>query len=123
VSRDLAKGWLANPKKLIDERSDTVGKAEATWLIILDNADQPDLLEDLMPIFGSGSLLMTSRDPLAKTTFSVDPVGIDLEPFEASEAATYLRGLVSSGSHEEALQIVRRLGCLPMALSQMAGVI
>ena len=123
VSRDLAKGWLANPRKLIDESSDTVGKAEATWLIILDNADQPDLLEDIMPLFGSGSLLMTSRDPLAKTSFSVNPVGIDLEPFGAKEAAAFLQRQVTNGSEDEAMQIARRLGYLPMALSQMAGVI
>ena len=123
INRDLAKGWLANPKKLIDESSDTVGKAEATWLLILDNADQPDILEDIMPIFGSGSILMTSRDPLAKTSFSVNPVGIDIEPFQATEAATFLRTLVSSGSEDDAMQIAHRLGYLPMALSQMAGVI
>lgn len=122
INRDLAKGWLSNPKKLVDNNNDTVGQAEATWLMILDNADNPEIIENLKPIFGSGSILITSRDPLSKTSFSLNQVGIDLEPFTEEEAGQFLRTL-SQGSENEALAIARRLGCLPMALSQMAGVI
>lgn len=126
VNRELAKGWLANPKKLLDNASDTVGQSEANWLIILDNADNSDILDGLRPIFGSGSLLITTRDPLAKTAFSSTPVGIDLEPPSEKEAMQFLQQLVppqANDSEDEARELVKVLGYLPLAITQMAGVI
>lgn len=75
------------------------------------------------PLFGSGSILITSRDPFAKISFSIEPRGIDLEPFAPAEAVKFLKSLAPKGSDQEALQIVELLGCLPLAISQMAGVI
>lgn len=123
VNRELAKGWLSNPKKPFEETSDTVGQSEATWLVILNNADNADILDDLKPIFGNGSLLITSRDPLAKMAFSFTPVGVDLEPLSEKDAIQFLQQLVPRGNEEEAREIVKVLGCLPLAITQMASVI
>ncbi|KAK0102667.1 hypothetical protein ONS95_006270 [Cadophora gregata] len=123
VNRELVKGWLANPKKLLEQTSDTVGLSEATWLVILDNADNADILDNLKPIFGSGSLLITSRDPLTKMAFSFNPVGIDLEPLSEEEAVQFLKQLVPREEEEGVHEIVNTLGCLPLAITQMASVI
>lgn len=122
VNRELAKGWLANPKKLLQETSDTVGQSGATWLVILDNADNADILEDFGPICGSGSLLITSRDPLSKTTFSLTPGDIDLEPLSGEEAIQFLQQLTPREDGDGAREVVQVLGCLPLAIAQMASV-
>ena len=124
ISRELAKGWLSSPRKFFDCENDSVGTAEATWLLILDNADDPDVLTDYTHFFGSGSVLVTSRHPLAKQTFSENPLAIDLQPFKDEDAVDLLQK-ITGGSRQldEALEIVKRLGGLPLAISQMAGII
>ncbi|KAI9794810.1 MAG: hypothetical protein M1816_002938 [Peltula sp. TS41687] len=124
VSRELAKGWLSNPKKLLDREHDTVGQSEASWLIILDNADNPDILSDHAHIFGSGSWLITSRHPLAKTLFSTNTLAVDLLPLDEDGGAELLQKLTHKPTDAElSRQVAKRLGGLPLAISQMAGII
>lgn len=62
VIRNLAKGWLSNPKRLLSERDDAAGQASATWLLVFDNADDPDILQDYIQIFWEGSILIITRE-------------------------------------------------------------
>jgi hypothetical protein len=121
ISRELAKGWFSNPTK------DAMGKTEASWLIIFDNADDPDILTDSSQILGTGSLLVTSRHPLAKEIFSPSTVGIALEPLSSEESALLLRNLTQNarGRRDASLSthVAKRLGGLPLAITQMAGII
>lgn len=34
ININIAKGWLASPKRLLDESSDTLGQSEASWFLI-----------------------------------------------------------------------------------------
>ena len=98
----------------------------ATWLIIFDNADEQYNLTDYWPLQGGGSVLITSRDPLAKSFFTAQPSGIDLEPFNDEDGASLLMKMThSDGKDPEhyAERIAQSLGGLPLAISQMAGVI
>jgi hypothetical protein len=121
VSRELAKGWLANPTK------EQHTQQEATWLIIFDNADDPDILADYSQMLGSGSILVTSRHPLAKELFSPSTHGIDLLPLSAEDGANLLKSLTHQARNRKdaslSLQIAQRLGGLPLAITQMAGII
>jgi hypothetical protein len=124
VSRELAKGWLSNPTKILDTDLDTIGQREASWLIVFDNADDPDILTNYVQIFGSGSLLVTSRSPLAKNLFLPTTESIDLEPLDSKDGALLLGRLTRKRSEEGiALQVADRLGGLPLAITQMAGII
>ena len=54
VGREILKGWLSSPKKgaiNTDDasKSSSTSFAEAEWLIIFDNADDPYLLTDFWP--------------------------------------------------------------------------
>lgn len=124
VSRELARGWLANPRQVLDSESDIIGQAEAKWLLVFDNADKPDILQDYCPLSGNGSVLITSRDPLARTTPSIASLTIDIEPFQDAEAAAFLQQQSKIHREEEySLIIARKLGGLLLALSQMAAII
>ncbi|KAI0403726.1 hypothetical protein F4802DRAFT_607964 [Xylaria palmicola] len=133
VSRSLLKGWLANPiKNGIDTDVDinpvTSTDRDATWLMIFDNADDPRLLGDYWPD-GSGSVLITSRDPFAKRFFSIRSSGIDLTPLSDEDGGSLLLRLTDSDESPEedaeltARQISRDLAGLPLAIGQMAGYI
>ena len=80
VSKDLVLEWLCRPH---NRRSLVKGTTpDPKWLLIFDNADNLDVLADYLPVSGNGSILVTSRDPLAKTkTRFRTTAGIDLESF------------------------------------------
>ena len=130
VSRELLKGWLSKPWKANPKTNDAFDSAapnfvEATWLVVFDNADDPYILTDYWPS-GAGSILITSRDPLAKSLFSTQLSGLDLEPFSDDEGGALLTKLTRAAGDEgdmAAKHINKRLGGLPLAISQMASVI
>ncbi|KAK4251422.1 hypothetical protein C7999DRAFT_37745 [Corynascus novoguineensis] len=133
ISRSLVKGWLANPVKgsatIAEDISSIASDGnEASWLLIFDNADDPKLLGDYWPE-GPGSVLITSRDPLAKRLFSTSSSGIDLEPLSDADGGALLLKLTEpNGNSEEdaeeiAQNISRSLAGLPLAIAQMAGII
>lgn len=124
ISREIAKGWLENPKKILDQEYDIIRQAEANWLIIFDNADDPDLLRDYWPVSSNGSILVTSRDPLSRITPSVATECIQLSPLPDQEAAELLLRLSCQRKDKAlALTVASKLGGLPLAISQMAAII
>ncbi|KAI0100946.1 tetratricopeptide repeat domain-containing protein [Nemania sp. FL0031] len=132
VSRSLVKGWLANPTKEYvaagDADATDISVNRASWLIIFDNADDPKAIGDHWPL-GSGSVLITSRDPLAKSLFSSYSSGLDLGSLSDIDGGALLLRLTESDESLErdaenlAQRISRSLAGLPLAISQMAGII
>ncbi|KAJ5920926.1 hypothetical protein N7466_009252 [Penicillium verhagenii] len=133
ISRSLVKGWLANPVKVNttiaeDISSTASGGNDASWLLIFDNADDPKILGDYWPE-GPGSVLITSRDPLAKRLFSSNSSGLDLAPLSDIDGAALLLKLTESdeSAEEDAENLARdissELAGLPLAIAQMAGII
>ncbi|KAM5449470.1 hypothetical protein MaudCBS49596_004951 [Microsporum audouinii] len=124
VCRELAKGWLENPVRVLDHEHDIVSQADAQWLIVFDNADSPDLLQDYSPLSSNGSILVTSRDPLAKSSPSIASRYIDLAPLGNNEGAELLQRLSHVTENVEvSVKIAAKLGGLPLAISQMAAII
>lgn len=109
---------------MVDQENDVLSQTEARWLIVFDNADEPDMLQDYWPLSSNGSILVTSRDPLSKTSPSIASESIDVSPLSDEEAAELLHRLSQrTGDEEFALRIAAQLGGLPLAISQMAAVI
>ncbi|KAM5487384.1 hypothetical protein MaudMau93_004652 [Microsporum audouinii] len=129
VSKEIVKGWLSNPRKHVSD-SDGIAqperpRPEASWLLIFDNADDPMILKDYWPQ-GSGSILVTSRDPLAKDIFTRRSTGVDLGPLSREDSLRLFKQLTAiSGESEDstAQQISDALGGVPLAISQMAAII
>ncbi|KAI0483545.1 P-loop containing nucleoside triphosphate hydrolase protein [Xylaria cf. heliscus] len=123
VNRGLAIEWLCNPFKKEHVAGRSIARP-ASWLIIFDNADEPDILAPYRDITNSGAVLITSRSPLAKTSFSHQTVNVDIQPFNPAEGAEFVQAVTGIDGHiDEAREIGERLGGLPLALAQMAGII
>jgi hypothetical protein len=121
LTRERVKMWLANPLKSPSRSSKRGSNDEgplASWLMVYDGADRPEILNVFWPLGGSGSILITSRDPLPWTA------SLDLKPFTPEDGAGFLLKTTKRGASKEdeehAIIISRRLGGLPLALTQMA---
>jgi hypothetical protein len=127
ISRELVKRWLSNPQTHLSGTGELVNpgqtSSEATWLLILDNADDPMILANYWPQ-GSGSVLVTSRDPLAKSMFTSRTSGLDLGPLSQEDSLSLFKYLtVNEPEDDTARQISNVLGGFPLAISQMAAIL
>ena len=99
----------------------------AKWLIVFDNADDPTILSDFWPSEGYGSVLVTSRDPMAKSQFFFGEAGIEFESLSIPDAAEFLKRLTrkedQQNSEEASQAIARRLDGLSLAIAQIAAII
>lgn len=129
ISRSILLEWLSSPHaKPRQAASEVVPNPVAPhWLLIFDNADNLADLQDFWPSGRSGSILITSRDPLAKTFMHPNLVrGVALEPLEPLEAQQLLRNLTgndaATASEEESTEtLARLLGRLPLVIVQIAA--
>lgn len=124
VSCEIVKGWLPNPVRLCDHSQ--TEDDEASWLLIFDNVDDLDVLEEFWPTTGSGAVLITSRDSLAKNQIYTANNGIDLQPFSAPDTIQLLSTLnqrpLQPGQEKYMAEVADKLGGLPLLITQMAGV-
>ena len=124
MSKDIVLEWLSQPVRQIKEAARSVDDAEQsdrTWLLIFDNADDLSVLRDFWPVSGNGSVLVTSRDPLAKTRIHVSVAkGLDLDPLEPPEAFQLLRDLTGiniPADFDPSEAIAKKLSGLPLAIT------
>ncbi|MGV9896610.1 tetratricopeptide repeat protein [Streptomyces tendae] len=93
------------------------------WLLILDNADDPTVLEEgawLRPS-PSGTVLVTTRHATSALWRAPAASSHRLGVLPLEDAALVLRDLApDAGTGESARKVARRLGCLPLALT-LAG--
>lgn len=127
LTRDAVLGWLMNPIKSYRQR-ENAELNEATWLLVFDNVENLEMLDEHWPAYGSGSILITSRDPLIKSYGCSLRQGLGMPPLETSEGEGLLTKLtgrkkLSREEQTSATAILEVLGGLPLAIVQIAGVI
>jgi tetratricopeptide (TPR) repeat protein len=88
------------------------------WLLLFDNAAQPQAMRELLPRSGTGHVLVTSRDETGWEQLTT-PVSVDV--LTPADAAGFL--LARSGDHGPAAEatantLATALGGLPLALEQ-----
>ncbi|AZP15844.1 toll/interleukin-1 receptor domain-containing protein [Streptomyces aquilus] len=88
------------------------------WLIVLDNADDPELLDGWVP-FGGGHVLITSRNPSWQALGS----GSAVEVLPRADSCRCLQSLDPRLADDQASAIADTLGDLPLALAQAAQVL
>ncbi|GLW10184.1 hypothetical protein Misp01_53130 [Microtetraspora sp. NBRC 13810] len=90
------------------------GEPYSRWLLVFDNAEQPEEVNRLIPR-GPGHVLITSRNQEWKE--AVPTVSVDV--FDRRESVEFLHKRVSrSISTTDAARLARELGDLPLALEQ-----
>ncbi|MFA4956509.1 MAG: FxSxx-COOH system tetratricopeptide repeat protein [Candidatus Methanoperedens sp.] len=96
------------------------------WLLVFDNADEPGLLEDYIPINHKGHILLTSRAQQFDKLGISNPV--ELEKMSLDEAKEFLlkrtgRSKPTEAENEAILKIAEKLDYLPLALEQAGAYI
>ncbi|WP_433479243.1 tetratricopeptide repeat protein [Spirillospora sp. CA-142024] len=88
------------------------------YLVVLDNADDPDMPAFLLPARGGARVLITTNDMAFERIAAPLPVA----RFTAAEARRYLRDRVGgSGDEDPAGELIEELDRLPLALSIAAA--
>ncbi|MGW0479568.1 FxSxx-COOH system tetratricopeptide repeat protein [Nonomuraea sp. NPDC003214] len=88
------------------------------WLLIFDNADEPEEIRDLIPEGGPGHVLITSRNSRWSGVAQTVPVDV----FSKTESVDFLRKrLQRNVEQKEAEHLANELGDLPLALEQAAA--
>src|ERR1700735_3624134 len=91
-----------------------LGDPHARWLLIFDNADEPDELNEIIPR-GPGDVLITSRTP----RWDVVATKLEVNVFDRRESVAFLKKRIPGGlSDSEADELAEELGDLPLALEQ-----
>lgn len=86
------------------------------WLLIFDNADDPQQLEPFLPT-GSGHVLITSRNQA--WSHSAEPLEVDV--FTRDESVSHLLRHVPELSIADAESVAGALGHLPLAVEQASA--
>jgi tetratricopeptide (TPR) repeat protein len=95
------------------------GEPYKRWLLIFDNADQPEDISSIIPR-GPGHVVITSRNHRWQGVF--DTVAIDV--FDRAESIAFISKRVHKGVNaDEADRLARELGDLPLALEQAAALL
>ncbi|KAL8831927.1 MAG: hypothetical protein Q9170_005089 [Blastenia crenularia] len=125
-AREVVKAWLAAPVGYRTKHGKS-DKVNATWLMIFDNADDPDVLYDWLPTQGPGCVLVTGKYPYTKETSYKLSNGLGLELFSSEAGGEMLRGLSGRKEGPRAMETSNRisdlLGGLPLAIAQMSAII
>lgn len=95
------------------------GRPYSRWLLIFDNADQPEDFREYIPS-GPGDVLITSRNPAWQAT--IDTVQVDV--FSRAEGKEFLSKRAPAQLTEpDADRLAEKLGDLPLALDQAGAML
>ncbi len=87
------------------------------WLLVFDNADDPERLRRYFPQGGSGHILVTSRNQ----SWSQHGDALPVDVFLREESVEHLQRRAPGLSDEDADQVATAVGDLPLAVEQAAA--
>lgn len=93
------------------------GRPYANWLLVYDNAENPEALRHLLPVGGPGAILVTSRN--ARWAGIARPLEVDV--FRRGESRHLLCARSPGIGHDDADRLADALGDLPLAIEQAAA--
>jgi tetratricopeptide (TPR) repeat protein len=107
-----------NRTEAVDAVLDALRRGEPfdRWLLVFDNADQPEEIFDLIPS-GTGHVIVTSRNHRWQN--QADTVEVDV--FSRQESLDFLKRRVPGIKPEESIRLAEELGDLPLALEQASA--
>jgi tetratricopeptide (TPR) repeat protein len=94
----------------------SLAHTRSRWLLVYDNADQPEEIAQLVPSAG-GHVILTSRDQSWAHVWEA----IEVDVFKRHESVELVRKRGESITVDEADRLAAKLGDLPLALDQAAS--
>jgi tetratricopeptide (TPR) repeat protein len=85
------------------------------WLLVFDNADQPDAVAPWLPVEGAGGVVITSRDPVWRRHTTAT---LSVEVLARAEAVRFVYQRTGQRDRAAARALAEALGDLPLALEQ-----
>jgi tetratricopeptide (TPR) repeat protein len=92
------------------------GAPYARWLVVFDNADQPEAIRELIPT-GPGHVIVTSRNHRWQSVADV----VEVDVFSRRESLDFLGRRAPGTERAGAERLADALGDLPLALEQAAA--
>jgi hypothetical protein len=89
------------------------------WLLIFDNAQEPDVVKEFLPQGGGGHVIITSRNP----NWASVAHRRDVEVFKPKEAVEFVLKRTSKNDKASAKSLAEETGFLPLALEQAGAYI
>jgi len=87
------------------------------WLLVFDNAPNPDALRPYLPRSHAGNILVTSR----QTSWRGLAASLEVGVLDPGEAAEFLLRRTGEADPRAAAELCEELGCLPLALEEAAA--
>ncbi len=106
TAREQAKTWLERTPR---------------WLLIFDDALDPEALKELLPATYAGHILITSRRHADWRALGAQPLPLDV--WDRRESVAFLAARTGAEDPDAAELLARALGDLPLALEQAASYI
>ncbi|GAA1217712.1 tetratricopeptide repeat protein [Kitasatospora nipponensis] len=126
ADRGATDGELTGARSGLRPAADLVwhylDRSDQPWLLVLDNADTPEILRDggWLRTSAAGTVVVTTRQAAPRWWPSAELLQFGVLPRQ--DAALVLRDLAPhAGSVEDAAQVADRLGRLPLALTLAGG--
>jgi hypothetical protein len=118
LARQLGIQELADQQEMMTELFDDLRQRDR-WLLVYDNAEQPEAITPLLPPGGAGHVLITSR--FRAWGRVAEPLPLDVLPRPESVALLLRR--TASQDEKAAAALAEFLGDLPLALEEAAAYI
>jgi tetratricopeptide (TPR) repeat protein len=101
-----------------------LGQTDRSWLVVLDDLPDVDVLQGLWPGGPSGQVVITTANTQAMTSVH-DVLVVEIGPFSRREAMSYLVGRLSSDPDQRrgAIDLIEDVDCQPLALAQATATI
>ena len=87
------------------------------WLLIFDNAPEPNVVKRFLPQGGGGHVIITSRNPNWGNVAKL----LQVEVFEPNEAVEFILKRTSQSDKASAKSLAEETGFLPLALEQVGA--
>lgn len=121
ILREIAKGWLEHTRIGFGQDENSNVDRNASWLIIFDDVDQPEILKNYWPVSSTGSILLTTRNSGLESVLNHPMTRIEVEPFNDQESAILLQRLSGNTDENGAQELAHKLGGHPLAIAQTAN--
>lgn len=119
ITLNLVTSWLLRP--MTKSAPNETEISPASWLLVVDGIEEPDILYEIGSIKGPGSIIITTRNSSKTMSQAFGGKLIDLEPLTVEDSCQILKEI--TGTKEDVRIIGSKLRGVPYALKHTAQMV